>query len=651
TGGAGPIGAGVGLVLGYPVIPPTPTPTHTPTATATPTVTPTPTLTPTPTDTPTPTPTATPIVGPLVVNTSDDHNDGNCTVGDCTLREAIIAANGGSGLNTIVFDPAVTGSIVLTLGELTVTDDLIVDGPGSATLAIDGNDASRVFTLQGGGGGRQPNAPITVAISGLTITNGVGNSYPGGGGLFIDYLSTFSGDDLDVSGNRAPERNGGGIYNDGNTTLTNSRVHGNSVGYPFADFTQYGGGIYNGSGAQLSLSNVEIYANNIVDIVSGSGRGAGLAVDYNGSATLENVRIYDNHVTVAGGGGGMYFAGPTSLLNSHIYGNSVANGSGGGVYAYFPGGSLLIDRSAVTGNTASVSGGGFYVYGQGECFTCVLDIRNSTISGNSAAGDGGGIATGSFTVQLNNVTVANNTADSDADDFGSAGGLWSSTTAVSSQNSLLATNQDLSTAPAEIFPDCAAQSGDITSGGYNLVGAADGCNWVSAAGDQVGSIVSPVNPLLGPLAINGGDTPSHALLSLSPAIADRPARRDPSAGRRRRQHAGLRHWRLRGADAGDADTNANRDADANPDGDRDTDRDPYANGQRDADRDADADVHAGQHPHANAQRDADGHGHTDRDADRDADAHGHAHPQRHPNAHADRHTHGDGHAAATGHDR
>ncbi len=518
TGGGGPIGSGVGLVIGYPAIPPTPTPTNTPTITPTPTDTPTPTVTPTPTDTPTPTPSPTPIVGPLVVNTTDDHNDGDCTLADCTLREAIIAANGGGGLNTIVFDPAVTGSIVLTLGELNITDDLIIDGPGSATLAVDGNDASRVFYLQGGGGGRQSNVAITVAISGLTISNGLGNAYPGGGGLFIDYLTTFTGDDLVVFGNSAPQRNGGGIYNSGVATLTNSRVHGNSVGYPFADFTQYGAGIYNDYGADLTLTDVEIYANTIVDIVSGSGRGAGLAVDYTGSATLDNVRIYNNHVNVAGGGGGVYFAGDLSLVDSAIYGNSVTNGQGGGFYAYYPGGSLLIDRSAVTGNSASVSGGGFYVYGQGECSTCALDIRNSTISGNSTAGDGGGIAAGSFTVKLFNATVADNTADSNADDSGNGGGLWSDVATVSIQNSIVATNEDLSTISGTNAPDCQAGTGEITSGGYNLVGAADGCSWTSATDDQVGSIASPVNPQLDPLANNGGGTLTHALQASSSAI-------------------------------------------------------------------------------------------------------------------------------------
>ena len=57
-------------------------------------------------------------------------------------------------------------AIALTLGELVITDDLIVLGPGRDVLAVDGGGSSRVFTVQGGGGGRQPDAAITVQMRG-----------------------------------------------------------------------------------------------------------------------------------------------------------------------------------------------------------------------------------------------------------------------------------------------------------------------------------------------------------------------------------------------------------------------------------------------------------------------------------------------------
>jgi len=63
----------------------------------------------------------------------------------------------------------------------------------------------------------------------------------------------------------------------------------------------------------------------------------------------------------------------------------------------------------------------------------------------------------------------------------------------------------------------------IEFSGGNLVGDSSGCDFVSTASDQIGTPSSPIDPLLGPLALNGEPTPTHALLPDSPAI-------DASAG-------------------------------------------------------------------------------------------------------------------------
>jgi hypothetical protein len=66
-------------------------------------------------------------------------------------------------------------------------------------------------------------------------------------------------------------------------------------------------------------------------------------------------------------------------------------------------------------------------------------------------------------------------------------------------------------------PDLA---GGFVSQGYNLIGMGDGCAGVTnrVDADQVGSSESPINPLIGPLEMNGGFTPTHALLWGSPAM-------------------------------------------------------------------------------------------------------------------------------------
>jgi len=65
-----------------------------------------------------------------------------------SLREAITAANNTTGANSIDF--SVTGTITLNsyYGALQITDSTTITGPGAATLAISGNDAARVISMQ-----------------------------------------------------------------------------------------------------------------------------------------------------------------------------------------------------------------------------------------------------------------------------------------------------------------------------------------------------------------------------------------------------------------------------------------------------------------------------------------------------------------------
>src|SRR5205085_6426797 len=61
-------------------------------------------------------------------------------------------------------------------------------------------------------------------------------------------------------------------------------------------------------------------------------------------------------------------------------------------------------------------------------------------------------------------------------------------------------------------------SGAFNSQGYNLIGNNSGGSITPTTGDQIGTSSSSINPLLGPLASNGGPTQTHALLADSPAI-------------------------------------------------------------------------------------------------------------------------------------
>jgi hypothetical protein len=60
--------------------------------------------------------------------------------------------------------------------------------------------------------------------------------------------------------------------------------------------------------------------------------------------------------------------------------------------------------------------------------------------------------------------------------------------------------------------------GDFVSDGHNLIGVVEGATGFGAAGDLLGHVGNPLDPMLAPLANNGGPTRTHALLAGSPAI-------------------------------------------------------------------------------------------------------------------------------------
>ena len=85
-------------------------------------------------------------------------------------------------------------------------------------------------------------------------------------------------------------------------------------------------------------------------------------------------------------------------------------------------------------------------------------------------------------------------------------------------NSIVAGNMVmLGTITATTGPDV---SGTISTGSSNLIGNGTGMTGLTngTSHDQVGTSASPINPLLGPLANNGGTTEIMALLTGSPAI-------------------------------------------------------------------------------------------------------------------------------------
>ena len=184
-----------------------------------------------------------------------------------------------------------------------------------------------------------------------------------------------------------------------------------------------------------------------------------------------------------------------SITGVTIRNGNVPIGDGGGIYAYGP---LTLADSTVSGNFAGGFGGGIE-----NDFPSTL--TNVTLSGNTANFGGGGIDNDEGRATLNNVTVTGNKADADGNGTGGGGRRGGRLHEEHDRGREHGRHPGLATASS----DCAG-----TSLGHNLIGSTVNCSsFTPATGDIIG-----VDPLLAPLADNGGPTLTHALLPGSQAI-------------------------------------------------------------------------------------------------------------------------------------
>jgi hypothetical protein len=256
----------------------------------------------------------------------------------------------------------------------------------------------------------------------------------------------------------------------------------------------FGGGITI-SGLTLQNGHAESY-------------GAGIAYGH-ANTTINDSVLTGNTATDAGGaiGATVLTNSPTITLNRDTFSNNAAM-RGGAFYlpaAYLSdGGTVIINGCTFSGNVASRYGAALYLR------PGVTTISNSTLTGNSAADTGGAILTEGNTLSIYNSTISGNTAGS------GGGGIYGYATPVGSlslNSTIIAGNTSGSGGP-DI-------SEKITTGGdYNLVGIADvGGFTLGGTHNLTGTSATPLNPMLGVLANNGGPTKTMALLAGSPCIS------------------------------------------------------------------------------------------------------------------------------------
>lgn len=283
----------------------------------------------------------------FVVTDRGDPAPGACDA-DCSLREAVIAANAREGADTISLpangvhqlslpssgeDAALDGDLDVTSGPLTI------EHPGEGRAKIDGGSRDRIFDV----------ASAEVRISDLLISFG-------------------SASEADGDGDGGAIKVGSG----GALTVLRTRIYGNEA-------AGSGGGIDLDGDAALRFVKGEL-AGNTAALEGGGISGAA------GPVTIERSLLVKGQ---AKRGGAVALQGPALIEASQFNGNGEINPvppttvSGGAVYAG-RGAALTVVNSSITGGVATRAGGAIYVD-----TGATAAVNAATIVGNRARAGGG----------------------------------------------------------------------------------------------------------------------------------------------------------------------------------------------------------------------------------------------------------------------
>jgi CSLREA domain-containing protein len=394
---------------------------------------------------------------PQTIITVDSLADEMVDDGNCTLREAIEAANTNTAVDDCrpgspIFQDIITfrldGTILLQ-DALVITQGVEIRGNGQNNTILDGAETAipghLIYAnwIEG-----NPNVNLTH----LTIQNAHSSSGPGGA-ISSGALVSLTLDHVTLRLNSG--WNGGGLYTTGDVTIRHSQF----------------------------LSNT-------------AGSGGALYISFDGTASIEQSVFQGN--SSQGNGGALYVGEGTALIAhstfSHNRGES--NLSDGGAL-YVNSSAVTITHSAIFNNYSGGSGGGL------RLADSQATISNSTISGNSSAAHGGGLKVEiNSTLEVRNSTIAANAP---------VGIVLAGSTAVF---------QDVIIGENEGQNYRTLHEGTIQSLGHNLVDF-NGYDFYSCQLDQPTDIATEEGLFirtLGPLQDNGGPTLTYALMPGSTAV-------------------------------------------------------------------------------------------------------------------------------------
>lgn len=316
-----------------------------------------------------------PTVHAASISVTTLNDEYNTNLAQCSLREAIVAANidspfggcsAGNGNDTIVLPE---GTYVLDIsggeensgatGDLDLASNIDIVGAGWVTSVISASNslADRIFDVTGS---------FTVSISSVTITGG--HTMSSGGGI-ANSTGTLTIQDSLVVQNEALI-DGGGIWNSGALTIVDTTISANRGWFS-------GGGIRNTGSLVITNSTI---ANNT------SSGGGGLS-NWIGSVTITNSTFSGNSANMGGGIDNLQ-PGTIEMLNTTLYSNT-AFLDGGGIRSEIAGPAHL-KNTILAGNIdalgsdfpdciGAIFSRGHNVVGVGGCFMVATGDQAGTL--------------------------------------------------------------------------------------------------------------------------------------------------------------------------------------------------------------------------------------------------------------------------------
>lgn len=357
------------------------------------------------------------------------------------------------------------GAIAVTsAGAFTMTDSTIEDSTTSGT----GNTFGGALVQVSG----------TATLDGVTVRR---NTTEGeGGGLVIAATGAMTIRGSTFEDNVAANGKGGlFVAAGGDVLVENTAVRRNRT------FTEPVGGLQAVTSAgTVTLRGVALEDNTSLDDTGGALLAA------NGDVVVESTKVLRNAARLQGGGLSATASGTITVRDTTVQGNQAVNQVGGALFGS-NGPSIDVRASTFADNlvfgTAGTGGGVVFIG------TAPVTVTNATVSGNWAQTTGAGLLTSG-----NAVVVASSTF------FGNVGGAAGAAIATTG-GSVGVRGTVVGAGP---FPSCA---GALASEGDNL--DQDGSCGLAGPGDRSG-----LDPELGPLADNGGPTPTHEPLGTSPLV-------------------------------------------------------------------------------------------------------------------------------------